>query len=370
MKKRIISFLVCFGMLFNVAFADVITGDATSNAVSEFNTENLTLFKSLIQELFYKEVTDEELYEAALKGMFQSLDAYSNYYNEEETTEFNTDVSGNYSGIGIKFDGYNNYLRVVKVFTNSPASVAGLKAGDYIIAINDEDVGGWTTTKAASYIKGEAGTTVKLTLLRGNEVINVDVMRANIQAESCSFDILNNDIGYIKIEEFNLSTSVEVSKYLNALRLTGYNKLILDLRDNPGGYVDQAVYVARNFVPNGIVTTLRYKNSAKDTEYRSGLKENPYKMVVLVNGYSASSAEILAGALKDNGIKLIGQTTYGKGVFQNVYKLKDGGSVKITTGQYFTPSGVCIDKVGITPDFVVEGAEAQLQKAIEEVNKL
>jgi len=321
--------------------------------------------------LFYKEVTDQELYEAALKGMFQSLDPYCNYYNAEETTEFNTDVSGKYSGIGIKFEGYSDYMRVVKVFTSSPAYSAGLKAGDYIIGINGEDVGGWTTDKAASYIRGEAGTSVKLTILRGNQTFDVDVNRANIQAESCSFDIINEDIAYIKIEEFNLSTSVEVSRYLNAMKLTGYNKLILDLRDNPGGYVDQAVYVARNFVPSGVITTLKYKNSAKDTEYMSYLKENPYKkMVVLVNEYSASSSEILAGALKDNGIKLVGETTYGKGVFQNVYKLKDGGSVKITTGQYFTPSGVCIDKIGITPDFVVEGEEAQLQKAIEVVNSL
>ncbi len=363
MKKRVLSLVLCVLMLFNTSFA-------ATEVVSDFNTENLTLFKELIQDLYYKEVSDKELYEAALKGMFQSLDMYSNYYNQEETTEFNTDVSGNYSGIGIKFEGYNGLLRVVKVFTNSPAYVAGLATGDYIVKINGEETSGWSTTKAASLIRGETGTSVKLTILRGNQSFDVDVKRADIQAESCIFNILNDDIAYIKIEEFNLSTAVEVSRYLNAMRLTGYNKLILDLRDNPGGYVDQAVYVARNFVPKGIITTLKYKNSAKDTEYRSYLKQNPYKMVVLVNEHSASSSEILAGALKDNGIKLIGNKTYGKGVFQNVYNLKDGGSIKVTTGQYFTPSGVCIDRIGITPDFVVEGSEAQLQKAIEEVNKL
>lgn len=368
MKKRIISLFVCLVMIFSVSFG--ATTATETEVVSEFNTENLELFKELIQDLFYKDVTDKELYEAALKGMFQSLDPYCNYYNKEETTEFNTDVSGNYSGIGIKFEGYNGYMRIVKVFTNSPAYTSGLRTGDYIIAINEEDVSGWSTTKAASLIRGETGTSVKLTILRGNLTFSVDVNRANIQAESCSFDILNDDIGYIKIEEFNLSTATEVASYLNSMKLTGYNKLILDLRDNPGGYVDQAVYVARNFVPSGVITTLKYKNSAKDTEYRSYLKENPFKMVVLVNEHSASSSEILAGALKDNGIKLIGNTTYGKGVFQNVYNLKDGGSVKVTTGQYLTPSGVCIDKVGITPDFIVEGEEAQLQKAIEEVNKL
>jgi len=364
MKKRIISFILGMFMIVNISFANEAT------KVSDFNTENLDLFRQLIQDLYYKDVTDKELYDAALKGMFQSLDPYCNYYNKEETTEFNIDVSGKYSGIGIKFDGYNNYMRIVKVFTNSPAYNVGLRAGDFIIAIEGEDVGGWTTDKAASLIRGETGTPIKLTILRGNQTFDVNVNRADIQAESCNFDILNWDVAYITIEEFNLSTASEVAKYLNAMKITGYNKLILDLRNNTGGYVDQAVYVARNFVPSGVITTLKYKDSDKDTEYRSYLKENPYKMVVLVNENSASSAEILAGALQDSGIKLIGKNTYGKGVFQNTYNLKDGGSIKITTGQYFTPSGKCIDQVGLTPDVVVEGADAQLLRAIEEVNKL
>lgn len=365
MKKRILCFVVSIFMVLNISFANT-----TLVEPSKFNTENLELFKELIQDMFYKEVTDEEMYTAALKGMFQSLDPYCNYYTKEETTEFNIDVSGKYSGIGIKFEGYSNYMRIVKVFTNSPAYNVGLMAGDFIIGIEGEDVSDWTTTKAASLIRGEAGTSVKLTILRGNQTFDVNVLRADIQAESCSFSILNEDIAYITIEEFNLSTASEIAKYLNSMNVLGYKKLILDLRDNPGGYVDQAVYVAGRFIPSGVITTLKYKNSQKDTAYRSYLPSNPYKMVVLVNEYSASSSEILAGALKDNGIKLIGKTTYGKGVFQEVRALKDGGSIKITTGQYLTPSGACIDKIGITPDFVVEGDEAQLQKAIEEVNKL
>lgn len=365
MKKRILCLAVSIFMVFNVSLANT-----TVTEPSKFNLENLELFKERIQQEFYKEVTDEELYIAALKGMFQYLDPYCNYYTKEESTEFNTDVSGKYSGIGIKFEGYSNYMRIVKVFTNSPAYNVGLKAGDFIIGIEGEDVSNWTTTKAASLIRGEAGTSVKLTILRGNETFDVNVPRADIQAESCSFSILNEDIAYIAIEEFNLSTASEVTKYLNSMNVLGYKKLILDLRDNPGGYVDQAVYVAGKFVPKGVITTLKYKDSRKDVAYMSYLPSNSYKMVVLVNEYSASSSEILAGALKDNGIKLIGKNTYGKGVFQNVYNNPDGTSIKITTGQYLTPSGACIDKIGLTPDFIVEGEEAQLQKAIEEVNKL
>ena len=364
MKRKIISLLVCVGLIFSVSAADTI------NNVSDFNTEELNLFKELIQDLFYKDVTDKELYDAALRGMFQSLDPYSDYYNGEEREEFNVEVSGIYKGIGIKFEMYNNYPHIIKVFSNSPAQVAGIQAGDFIIEVNGEDIKGWTSEKVASNIKGEIGTSVNVTILRGNQVFSLDVLREQIQAESCEIDILNDDIAYLKIEEFNANTSSEVASYLNSIRLTGYNKLILDLRDNTGGYVDQAVFVARNFVPRGVITTLKFKNPNSDIIYRSYLENNPYKMVVLVNEVTASASEILAGALQDNGIILIGRPTYGKGVFQKTYNLKNGGMIKITTGQYLTPSGACIDKIGLKPDFDVSGDEEQLQKAIEEVNKL
>lgn len=363
--KKVLSGILCVLMMFSFAFAEM-------EPVSKFNTENLDLFRQLIQELYYKEVTDEYLYEAALKGMFQSLDNYSTYYNEEESQEFSTSVSGTYSGIGVKFEGYSNYMRIVKVFVNTPAYKSGVLAGDYIIGVNGESIEGWSSNKVASLIRGEVGTTVDLELLRGNEIIKVTVARANIQAESCEFEVIgeNADIGYIKIEEFNASTSAEVNQYLHAMNVLGMNKLILDLRDNPGGYVDQAVLVARNFVPRGVITTLKYKDESRNKEYRSYLEKNNFKIVALVNGNSASSSEILVGALKDSGVAtVVGTTTYGKGVFQNVYSLKDGGSIKITTGAYYTPSGVCIDKIGIEPHIVVENVDEQLTRAIEEVNK-
>lgn len=367
MKKAISLFLSVL-LMFNVTFAEI---SVISEDVSDFDTEKLTLYKELIQDLFYKDVSDKELYEAAIKGMFSSLDVYSSYYNEEQTASFEESTSGHYVGIGIKFEGNAEYMRVVKVFTGTPADTAGMLIGDYIIAVNGEEVKGMSTTKVASMIKGEEGTTVKLTLLREQTLFTVEVERKQIQAESCEFQVLEKDIGYIKIEEFNDSTYTEVSKYVQALKALQMDQLILDLRDNPGGYVSQAVAVANHFVPKGVVTTLKYKNSAKDKEYSSVLKKPYFKLVVLVNGNSASAAEILAGAIKDTKAgTLIGTTTYGKGVFQNMYNLKDGGSIKITTGVYYTPNGTCIDKVGIAPDIEVVEPEAQLQRAIEEVKKL
>lgn len=366
--KRFISFVLSVSLMFSFTFAN------TEEVVSKFDTEKLDLFRQLIQELYYQDVTDEQLYEAALKGMFQSLDRYSTYYNEEETEEFSTSVSGSYSGIGVKFEGYNNYMRIVKVFVNTPAFNAGLLAGDYIIGVNGESIEGWSSNKVASLIRGEAGTTIDLELLRNsNEIIDVTVERANVQAESCEFSVVgeNSDIGYIKIEEFNASTGAEVSQYLHTMKVLGMDKVILDLRDNPGGYVDQAVAVARNFVPKGIITTLKYKDEDRETAHRSYLTEKYFKVVALVNGNSASSSEILVGALKDTeSAVVVGTTTYGKGVFQNVYNLRDGGSIKITTGAYYTPNGTCIDKIGIEPNVVVENVDEQLTRAIEEVNKL
>jgi len=366
--KKTISLILSFLLLFNFAFAEI---SVTSEDVTDFDTYKLTLYKELIQELFYKDISDKELYEAAIRGMFASLDPYSAYYNEEQSDAFNESTSGNYVGIGIKFEGANNLMRIVKVFAGTPAYSAGLLMGDYLIEVDGVETSGMSTTKVASMIKGEEGTKVKLKLLRAQEFIEVEVERRNIQAESCDFSVLGKDIGYIKIEEFNESTYSEVSKYVEALKALQMNKLILDLRDNSGGYVSQAVAVANYFVPRGVVTTLKYKNEDKDKVYSSVLKEPYFKLVVLVNENSASSAEILAGAIKDTKAgTLIGTTTYGKGVFQNVYNLKDGGSIKITTGVYQTPNGTCIDGVGIAPDIEVEGEDAQLQRAIEEVNKL
>jgi len=354
--KKIVAFLCSTVMLMSVSFA-------------EFDTNKIDLFRQMIQDRYYKEISDEELMEGAIRGMFNSLDKYSAYYNQEESDAFNESVSGQYVGIGIKMENLNNYVHVIKVFKNSPASSAGLLPQDYIIGINGEDIAGWHINKAASYIRGEEGTEVTLTILRGSETFDVILKRASVQVESCELNIFN-DIGYIKVEEFNSDTYNEFYNYYQALNIIGINKLIIDLRDNPGGYVSQCVMIGNLVVPRGNITTLKYKNEDEEMAYRSFCdKVKMDKIVVLVNGNSASASEILAGAMKDTGSGIIvGTQTYGKGVVQEVYNLVGGGSVKITTAEYVTPNGTHIDGVGITPDFVVEeveGYDAQLSKAIE-----
>ena len=354
--RKIASFLCGAMMLFSVSFA-------------EFDTEKIDLFRQMIQDRYYKEISDEELMEGAIRGMFDSLDRYSSYYNKEESEAFNEEVSGKYVGIGIKMENLNNYTHIVKVFGNSPASDAGIMAQDYIIGINGEDIGGWHINKVATHIRGEAGTEVKLTILRENKTFDVTLKRAEVQVESCEMNIFD-DIGYIKVEEFNSDTYNEFYQYYHALDMIGIKKLIIDLRDNPGGYVSQCVMIGNLVVPRGNITTLKYKNEDEEISYRSLCDDvRMNQIVVLVNENSASASEILAGAIKDSksGI-IVGTQTYGKGVVQEVYNLVGGGSVKITTAEYLTPNGTSIDGIGITPDFVVkqvEGIDEQLNKAKE-----
>jgi len=344
--KKIAAFLCSIVMLMSVSFA-------------EFDTEKLDLFRQMIQSRYYKEISDEELMEGAIRGMFNALDQYSAYYNKEESEAFNESVSGQYVGIGIKMENLNNYVHIIKVFKNSPAATAGLRSQDYIIGINGEDIAGWHINKAASYIRGEAGTDVTLKILRDAETFDVTLKRTSVQVESCEFNLLDGDIGYIKIEEFNSDTYNEFNNYYTVLNIIGIKKLIIDLRDNPGGYVSQCVMIGNLVVPRGNITTLKYRNEDEETAYRSFCDDVKMdKIVVLVNENTASASEILAGAMKDTGSGIIvGRQTYGKGVVQEVYNLVGGGSVKITTAEYVTPNGTHIDGIGITPDFIVEDVE-------------
>jgi len=352
--KKIVSLgLASVLMFLNISFA-------------EFDTNTIDLFRQMLQELYYKDITDEELQEAAIKGMFNSLDKYTTYYNAEETAQFYEDVSGEYVGIGIKMESLNGYIHVNQVFSNSPAKNAGVLPKDYIIEVDGQDVRGWSTDKAAALIRGEKGTEVKITFQRGNSTFERTMLRDSVQVDSCELNILDDNIGYIKITEFNASTYNEFASLLKTLRVVGSDKLVLDLRDNYGGYLSQCVAVSKLIVPRSNIVTIKYKNSEDDTVYSSKLDKKDFDIVVLVNGNTASASEIVAGALKDTkAATIVGTQTYGKGVVQQMYSLKNGGSVKITVAEYLTPNGTSINGVGITPDVIVEGETEQLNKAVE-----
>ena len=351
--KTLVSVVLSISILFSVSFA-------------EFDTHTIDLFRQMLQELYYKDLTDEELEEAAIKGLFNSLDPYTVYYNKEEASEFEEAVSGTYVGIGIKMESLNGYINVNQVFNNSSAKNAGVLPQDRILAVEGESVVGWSTSKAASVIRGPEGTFVKITFGRGAEKYEVSLERRQVQVDSCSLDILEDNIGYIKVEEFNATTYAEFASMIKTLKVCGVKKLILDLRDNNGGYLSQCIAAAKLIVQKGKIVTIQYRDPEEDTTYRSSLDHKDFDIVTLVNGNTASASEIVAGALKDSGAAtLVGKKTFGKGIVQQMYNLKNGGAVKVTVAEYVTRNDNHIHGVGIEPDIEIDGEEEQLNKALE-----
>ncbi len=317
---------------------------------------------------YYKDVDEIELVDGACKGLVEGLgDPYSSYMTEDEYENWKSSATGEYSGIGVTFsqDKNGNYV-VVGVTKDSPAEKAGLKSGDYITKVDgktydDMDV-------MAKAIRGEAGTKVKLNYVRDGEEKEISITRGKIVEKSVEYKMLDGNIGYIKLSSFISSSADDFSEALKALEDKGAKGLILDLRDNGGGLVEQCIDIADEFLDEGVVTYVEDKNGKKQ-EYKAKDGKTELTTVVLVNGNSASCSEILAGALKDNGCKLVGETTFGKGVIQSTAELDDGSALKLTIMQYFSPKGNAIQDKGITPDYEVKNSEnsstdKQLEKAL------
>ncbi|TYQ15319.1 UNVERIFIED_CONTAM: carboxyl-terminal processing protease [Acetivibrio alkalicellulosi] len=405
MKKTHFKYLVSIVMVFCL----LMTGVAWANN-QDFNEYELDYFKSvmeMIKENYSGEITIEELVEGALKGMFDTMDDYTVYYTKQEAESFFSDVSGSYKGIGIMFSKYGQEVVVVKVFDSSPAQNAGIVAGDIIVEVDDVDITSKSTDEIASLIRGEEGTKVVLGIRRkdSDKLKRVVVMRKEIKISPGEYSI-EGDIGYIKLEVFNSNTSDFISKALKEMDNNNIKKIILDLRDNPGGEVNQAVAVARKFVPKGLITRLEFKSEGLvNHEYKSYLAQTKYNVVVLVNEMSASAAEILAGAIQDTeaGV-LVGTKTFGKAKVQNLFPILNEkayrkyekelgvsivngyelstvhgitpsddeiiGWTKITTGRYYTPNGRMIDGVGIEPDIFVDNNTYDIDlRSIEKLRK-
>lgn len=336
--------------------------------------------------MYYEGLTDKEGLERALKGMFSELDNYSAYYNREETEALYNNLNNNYAGIGAVLENHDSGVLITEVYEDSPAEKAGLKAGDLITDVDGKSVVGMEAAAAASLIRGEVGTVVRLTIKRQGSVKSISIVRAQIKLKSVHHKI-EGSIGYIKLDSFNEGVSSEFNKVLTDINKKSIRKLIIDLRGNPGGYVDEAVAIAQKLMPKGPITTLDYRSEEfiDHTYYSEG--GNPkYIIAVLIDEDSASASEILAGALQDSGTGiLIGKTSYGKGVFQSIFSIltpeaynKYGkeygekyvttlqwysyhevfpykedilGTVKLTTGYYLTPKGKSIHEIGLKPLF-------------------
>lgn len=349
--------------------------------ISSDTETKLSYLKKLIDETYLHDVKEKDLNEGIYKGYVEGLgDQYSAYYDKKETKELTESLDGSFSGIGAVMtqDASSGVITITRVYDDSPAKKAGIKTGDILYRVEEKTVTGKDLDKVVSWIKGKKGTKVNLTLLRGtnSDKIKVTATRDVINVETVKYKVLENQIGYISISEFDSVTGAQFAKALKQLQKKNIEGLVVDLRNNPGGSLSTVCDILDSILPKGLIVYTKDKNGKKE-EYTSDEKHRlNLPMSVLVNGQSASASEIFAGAVQDYGkAEIIGTQTYGKGVVQNLFDLKDGTCVKLTTSEYFTPKGRDIDGKGITPDVKIEykynakdpKADNQLDKAVSVV---
>lgn len=356
---------------------------------SDSIVDQINALRTVIEEKYKGEIDDDKLTQAALKGYVEGLgDEYTEFLTSDEWEDLDSSLS-EFVGIGVymsQLKSTNETIIIGTIDDDTPAAKAGIKAGDIIKEINLEDVSTKGSEYISSKIKGTAGSTVKIKVLRGEEELTFDVERAEIKVYKIKHEMLQNNIGYIDFDSFTDTSYNEFKAAYEDLKNNGATSLIVDLRNNTGGYVDSALNIADMFVDSGkSLLITEDKNGNRYTQSSKNSKEIDMPVVVLVNEYTASASEILTGILKDYKLAtIVGTTTYGKGVIQEVYPDvlgKDiGGALKVTVSEYFTPNGNKINKVGIEPDEKVElddsestditkDTDTQLQKAIEILKK-
>lgn len=323
--------------------------------------------EQIVEGDFYKEVSEDDLVQGSIKGMFSGLgDIYSQYYTKEEFESLKEQTSGSFVGIGVYISptSDDDYITIIAPIEGSPAEKGGIKSGDKIIKVDDQNVYANDSDKAISMIKGKAGTEVKLTLKRGEEELDLKIKREEIISKSVDSKVLEDGIGYMKITSFNENTYKEFTEALNNLKKENMKGLVLDLRNNPGGLLDICSEIADDLIGEG--TIVYTKDNKGDKEYiKSDSNKLGLPIAVLVNEGSASASEILTAAIVDNdeGIA-IGTTTFGKGLVQSVRELKDGTGYKLTTAQYFTPNDNYIHGKGIEPKIIEKDENKQLDVAV------
>ncbi|MDO5556049.1 MAG: S41 family peptidase [Clostridia bacterium] len=333
--------------------------------------------RAYLDELYFGEIKEEEkLIESAIKGYIDGLeDEYTEYLTKEEYEELMINVNGDYVGIGIYMvqDKSGNTIILLPI-EDSPAAEAGLKTGDIITKINGEDCKEMDLSSVSNKVKGEEGTTVELEIQRDGELLNKTIERKTIELNHVKTEVLDNNIGYIQILSFDNECKIEFEEKLNELMKKEIKSLIIDVRDNGGGIVSEAVEISEMFVPKGKTIMIEVNKDGGENVIKSkkdAIVNSDVNIVVLANEHSASAAEILIGALKDNNIaKIVGTKTYGKGVMQGIVPVSFGGVLKLTIQEFHTPNGEAINKKGIEPDIKVEeekysDKDVQLNKAIE-----
>ena len=347
----------------NVALLPSLKGEETETkgvlSISDDKMlEKIEYIKEMINDYSLYGASEEDMLEGMYRGLLWSIDdAYSAYYTVDEMAALMESSTGYYCGIGVMVSQnvYTGIITVVKPFKDGPAYNAGMRKEDILIKVEDEEVTGVDLNEVVAKIKGEEGTTVNVTVLRGEQEISMDVTRAWIEVPTIEYEMLDDKIGYISVSEFDEVTVEQFNTAVTSLEKQNMKGLVIDLRDNPGGLVDSAVSMLDRILPKGLLVYTEDKNGTREEEFAKDNTQLQVPLVLLMNGNSASASEIFAGAVKDFGKgKVVGTQSYGKGIVQIVAYVNDGSGIKFTVSQYFTPKGNAVHELGITPDVVVE----------------
>lgn len=340
--------------------------------------EKIEELNRYVEQYYLFDYDEEDVETGIYKGLLAGLgDVYTGYYTPEEYASFMESSNGAYSGIGamLQQDYTTGIITVVRAFSGSPAAEAGLMTDDILYMVEGEEVTGKDLTLVVTDLKGEEGTDVDISILRGRDILELSITRRHIEVPTVEYEMLEADIGYIAITEFDDVTDEQFMSALDDLESQGMKRLVIDLRNNGGGLVDVTCAILDRLLPEGLIVYTEDKYGKRLEEKSDAEHYFDGEMAVLVNGNSASASEIFAGAIKDYGVgTLIGTQTFGKGIVQSLFPLSDGSALKITVSRYYTPAGNNIHEVGITPDIILEPdpeseEDVQLQKAIEVLSR-
>ena len=353
---------------------------SAANAANEDNIyKKIDLFSEVLDKInkeYVDEINQSEAMDAAINGVLQSLDPYSAYMSPESFENMQTETSGEFGGLGIEVGMEHGVVKVISPIDNSPASKVGVKAGDYIVKINDVQVQGKTLTEAVELMRGPVGTDIEITVRRRGEkkALTFVITRDIIEVSSVKSEIKDEKTGYMRLTSFNENSGDQIKNKIKEFKKNGkIENYILDLRNNPGGLLSQAIKISDFFLDNGEIVSTKSKRKYENRKWfaKKGdiLKSNT--LVVLINYGSASASEIVAGALQDHKRAiLIGESTYGKGSVQSIIPLKNNGAIRLTVSKYYLPSGKSISDVGVTPDIEVDESSDEFRLNTETDNQL
>ena len=341
--------------------------------------EKIDVFGEVLEKInkeYVDEINQSDSMDSAINGLLQSLDPYSGYMSPEIFNEMQTETSGEFGGLGIEVTMESGVVKVISPIDDTPASKAGIKAGDYIVKINDTQVQGKSLSEAVELMRGPVGSSIELTIRRRGEkkALTFNVTREIIQIKSVKAELLEKNIGYIRLTSFNENSAGQIKKAINKFEKNkNLKSYILDLRNNPGGLLSQAIKISDFFLDNGEIVSTKSRQQSENRKWfaKKGDLTKGKTILVLINYGSASASEIVAGALKDHKRAiLIGENSYGKGSVQSIIPLKNKGAIRLTVAKYYLPSGKSISEVGVSPDIEIDEESDDFKIKTETDNQL